>query len=236
MRSETARKVLGLTLVEALCVLAIAGLIMVAVLGALEATVSGIRRGRAALRDARLAHGIAALLSADFAEAASIRTADTPAFIGGGGTGPGGGPMLAFFTRHSAFPMSRPSGSGVFRVEYILEENEERAGVFSLFRRESPYLPGREEVPGGEGEAERVAEGLTAVRLRFFDGTQWYDSWQRMALPHMMRVQYGMAGEGAEPRWETECFLAPVASADVDVTPQVGGDSSASIGNSNASF
>jgi len=215
VRRKTPLDASGLTLVEALCVLAIVGLIMGAVLSTLEATVSGFQRARATLRDARLAQGIATLFRADLAEAVSIRSAEISALRGGGT----GGVMLAFFTKHSAFPLGRPSGSGVFRVEYIMEESEERPGVFSLFRRESPHIPGREPASGTTAEGERVADGLAAIRLRFFDGTQWYDSWQRMTMPYMIRMDFGLAGDEAEPRGETTAYFTPVASADVDATP-----------------
>jgi hypothetical protein len=69
-----------------------------------------------------------------------------------------------------------PRSAGEFdfcRISYYLDENRE-TGRFTLLRRRNPD-PAAEPLEGGV--REEIAEGLTGMRLEYYDGFQWYEDW-----------------------------------------------------------
>ena len=222
MRCDAARRaVSGLTLLEALCTLAIVAMVMSAVLGVLTTTVRGFERAGTGLRRTRLTAGLVRVMGRDMASATAVRTKEIAALQGGAGLSDGSSAALAFFTTHSFSPRPMPSPSGLRRVAYILRPDSDGESTFTLFRRERPYVPGRADADGDAAD-ERLIEGLTSWRLRFYDGSEWHDGWQRVTLPYLVRldVAFETLADGT-PAIET-LYLAPKTDPDGDLTPVMG--------------
>jgi Tfp pilus assembly protein PilW len=55
----------------------------------------------------------------------------------------------------------------------------------------------------GSHTAERVmplGEGMRGLRLRYFDGQMWYDTWQRTSLPQALEITVVFHNRGGEAR------------------------------------
>ena len=68
------------SLIEVVCALAIAGVLITAVFGVLSITARGSARARGAMRETRLIAGLARTLRRDISAACAFRSPDSPAF------------------------------------------------------------------------------------------------------------------------------------------------------------
>lgn len=76
------------------------------------------------------------------------------------------------FATHNHTPR-RPGEGDFCETSYFLEKNP-RTGRFTLFRRRNPTLAFD---PLSGGVREELATGLSGLRLEYYDGLFWYDSW-----------------------------------------------------------
>lgn len=101
-----------------------------------------------------------------------------------GGEDEQGQPYLELLST-AATPMGGAPG-GVARIRYLLApDQDEPAGVLSLYRSEQPRWTTPDTGPG-----QRLIPGVTALELRFYDGTVWSDSWldKGAALPTRVEI------------------------------------------------
>lgn len=76
------------------------------------------------------------------------------------------------FGTHNHMP--RQPGQGDFcQVSFFVEKNQ-KTGVYSLWRRRNPAI-GVDPLSGGE--REEIARGVTGLKLEYYDGYDWYDTW-----------------------------------------------------------
>ncbi len=178
----TARRRAGLTLLEVVCVIAITGVMMGALLGAVTMTARGVTDLRRTMRSQRLVTGIERLLRHDLSSACAVREPKLPSFIGRPAPSLSGEPVLEFFTTRTL--SDRPEGA-IQRVSYTLRRSEDDEETYDLFRRESAYAPGKKVSAAPE---ERLASGIALFDAQFHDGTLWREQWERNALPDSVRV------------------------------------------------
>lgn len=76
------------------------------------------------------------------------------------------------FATHNHTPR-RPGEGDFCETSYFLEKDP-RTGRFTLFRRRNPTLAFD---PLSGGVREELATGLSGLRLEYYDGLFWYDSW-----------------------------------------------------------
>ena len=76
------------------------------------------------------------------------------------------------FATHNYTPQ-RP-GEGDFCEESIFLEKDPKSGRFTLWRRRNPLIAFD---PLSGGTREELATGLAGLRLEYYDGLEWYDSW-----------------------------------------------------------
>lgn len=76
------------------------------------------------------------------------------------------------FATHNYTPSH--AGEGDFcEVSYYLDQDPE-AGQLALWRRRNPTISLD---PLSGGSREKIAQGIVGMRLEYFDGYDWYDSW-----------------------------------------------------------
>jgi prepilin-type N-terminal cleavage/methylation domain-containing protein len=176
------RRRAGLTLLEVLCVTAIAAIMMGAMLGAVTVTARGAKETRAVMRAQRVAGGVERILRRDLTLACALRAGRNETFIGRPTSDVTYEPVMEFFTLNS---LADAPDTIVRRVAYTLKPSEEDETRFDLYRRETPYHPNQ---PPAEVPDERLAAGILAFAAQYHDGALWRDQWQRDALPHMLRL------------------------------------------------
>ncbi len=76
------------------------------------------------------------------------------------------------FATHNYTPQ-RP-GEGDFCEESIFLEKDPKSGRYTLWRRRNPLIAFD---PLSGGTREELATGLAGLRLEYYDGLEWYDSW-----------------------------------------------------------
>jgi len=76
------------------------------------------------------------------------------------------------FATHNYTP-NRPGEGDYCETSYFLEKDP-RTGQFTLFRRRNPTLAFN---PLSGGVREELAAGLGGLRLEYYDGWDWFDSW-----------------------------------------------------------
>jgi len=181
----------GLTLLETLLAISMLAVILLALQTALSSGVGAYRRCRDASERDTMAWGAIRLIGGDLQRV----TCQSPA--GGGealwGASEVNGPgtcLLRMRTHARAAPGARD-----MLVDYFFVPGQ-RGGA--LVRRSEPLEgPGPpEESAAGASQAdqaryETIAAGLRAVRLRYFDGQAWsesYSSAQRSSLPRLVEA------------------------------------------------
>jgi len=208
----------GLTLFEALCTLALLAMVMAALFGVLRLAVGGSERSHAILRRARIVSGIGRIMGRDFLAVCNWSEDKMPALHGAATSQNNGGARLAFFCTNTLAAEPEPSPSGLWRVEYLLETSERVPGCYDLFRRETPYTPGKP-LDRSLSQTERLAAGLTTWRMRFSDGSEWHDEWQRNHLPQCARLELGLGSEEASDSEIEVFYFSPVVSVEAGAFP-----------------
>ncbi|MDB6131638.1 MAG: hypothetical protein JWM04_2745 [Verrucomicrobiales bacterium] len=79
------------------------------------------------------------------------------------------------FGTHNFMPTHDREGD-FCQVSYFLDRDL-KTGEFILWRRRNPFLALD---PLSGGKRERIASGLKGLRLEYYDGFDWYDTWGQM--------------------------------------------------------
>lgn len=212
--SQWLRRRAGLTLLEAICVTAIVAMMLALLMGIVTATVRETNSARATMHSQRVATGVERVIRQDMAGACAVPDKKLSSFVGRPASSYEVEPAMEFFTLHTLG--GRP---GIIRrVAYSLRRSETDTPdeeTYVLFRQESPYTPGE---PLPDSPRELLASGIVGCDLRFYDGTQWQESWKRDALPVLVRATLALRDEtGSESR--SIFFFAPVADNDGNPLP-----------------
>lgn len=211
----------GLTLLEALCTLALLAMVMAALFGVLRLASGGSARSREVLRRARVVSGIGRIMGRDFFTAWNHGDANMPALHGGRVPLSSDGVRLVFFCTHTLATEPKYSPSGVRRVEYLLKESETTDGRYDLFRRETPYTADKP-LDRSLSQTERLATGLATWRMRFSDAEEWHDEWRRDYLPQEARLEWVFASDDAAANEVEVFYFSPQVSVEVDAFPVTG--------------
>jgi general secretion pathway protein J len=123
-------------------------------------------------------------------------------------------PLLRFTTLgHRRWQPNSPE-TDLSLVEYKIEKSE-NSDLLTLLHREETNLLSTSEASMEEYE---LAEGLKELSVRFFDGTDWSDSWDAAAkqgLPQAVEVKFAIPIENEDREFS---FRAPIPSAKPFVT------------------
>ena len=217
MACRMRRGVAAVTLVEALCTLAILGVMMSAMFGVLSVTLRSVERTRERLRSERVVSGIGRCLRRDLHAASGART-DKVAPLTTSDTIAGSGATLSFFTTRPLTAHVRSSPSGLWRVRYVVRSVDDETGAFDLMRAAAPYTVGKD-IDWGSAAEERLARGLAEWRLRFHDGSEWVDAWQRPKLPCMVRVDVRVEGGEDEADRSHVLYFRPMVTPEINPLP-----------------
>jgi hypothetical protein len=76
------------------------------------------------------------------------------------------------FATHNYTP--RHAREGDFCQESFYLDKDPETGQFSLWRRRNPTIALD---PLAGGSREEIAKGVVGLKLEYFDGTDWFDSW-----------------------------------------------------------
>lgn len=177
----------GLTLVEVMVVLAVSGLLLGGMWQFYHNSIWAYQRG---LQEVRLTQGARTVLRFMTRDIQKALATATPSGIQG--------------TKHQSpaamdadrleLVMAVYPASGVpQRVRYVLEPAS-ADGTRTLKRAVAIV---------GSRAAERVmplGEGVHGLRLRYFDGQVWYDTWQRTSLPQALEITVVFHNRGGEAR------------------------------------
>jgi type II secretory pathway component PulJ len=206
------------TLFEALCVLAVVGLLLAAATAALSSTVRSFTAGRAALREARIFAGVERTLRRDLSSACALRVDDLPAFVARGSGSGGTTSRIEFFTTNSPLSGETKAASPVRRVEYEARASERFPGRTALFRRETAFdlVERRLDAPG---PAEALADDLAGCDFAVWAGREWTGEWSRPGLPAAVRVQIEMPREGTDGPARYVFVSATGVTPDADPMP-----------------
>jgi len=97
------------------------------------------------------------------------------------------------FATHNYTP--RRAREGDFCQESFYLDKDLETGQFSLWRRRNPTIA-PDALAGGS--KEEIAKGVVGLKLEYFDGTDWYDSWGEVKSPGKpqtsMREQNNLSG------------------------------------------
>jgi len=203
------------TLIEALCTLAIVALILSATFGALTMTVRSVERARETLRRSRVTSGIARVLRRDFNAVCGASEKKLPALEAGGF---GNGTRLAFFSTRSLALRGSGGTPGLYRIEYTLRPSDRLPGLYQVLRMETPYTVGKP-LDRSRSAAERLADGVSFWRLRFYDGTEWHDQWKRKKLPTSVRLDIAIGEADVAPERAQSLYFVPLVSPEADPLP-----------------
>ncbi|MCD6415312.1 MAG: prepilin-type N-terminal cleavage/methylation domain-containing protein [Planctomycetes bacterium] len=208
----------GFTLLEAICALAIAALVIGATLGVLRFTVRAIEQAGGRMRQARVAWGIARVLRRDFEGAFAAGGEGAPALVALPVGLREGGASLEFTTTSSF--TARANDPGLYRVEYELRPSRKNPDVRRLIRTETPYVVGRELDPSEARSAvETLAEGIVLWRVECYDGTIWRDSWRGDHLPVALRIGISLRGEERAAALPQTFYFCALVNPDADPMP-----------------
>ena len=169
-RRPALRNVSAFTLIEVMISAALMALILVSAylcLGAGFDAQKLIEPRTEIIQNARVA---LAIMTADLRAACPLSKSDD--FIGMTRTiGDMEADNLDFGTHHYT---PRRAREGDFCQESFYLDKDPETGRFSLWRRRNPMLA-PDALSGGS--KEEIAQNVAGLRLEYFDGTDWYDSW-----------------------------------------------------------
>jgi type II secretion system protein J len=203
----------GLTLIEVICALAIAAMLMATLMGSLTLTARAMTEAGQYARQRRVEAGLERILRHDLSAAIQPDAKNVVAF-NGQPTAPSDiseEPCLEFFTTAHLSPDAPAGGTGITDVTYVLRTDGGAQGKQVLLRRETEYTPGK---TPPYCPLERLAGGITSWQLRFYDGAQWRNDWKRNSLPVAVRLD--LSFEGEERQSLIEMTFAPMATADAN--------------------
>ncbi len=217
------RKNAAFTLLEVVCAVGIAAVVMMALLGSLSVTIRGFQQAHETIRSARVASGLERIMRRDLKSAYTLTEKGVRPLVGSnpdmGSLGMGEeARFLEFFSTNSFAPPGRTPGTGLVRIEYILRPSGGPDGGYDVLRKETPYMVAK---PPGTAASltERLAGGIALWTIRFFDGTEWRDEWRRTSLPPALRVNFALE-QGGDAADSTETiFFAPIVDTDGDPLP-----------------
>jgi prepilin-type N-terminal cleavage/methylation domain-containing protein len=224
MRASFPHRPSGLTLIEVICALAIAAMLMATLMGTLTLTARAMAEAGQSARQSRVEAGIERILRHDLAGAVQPDAKRVLAFSGMA-TVPSEiseEPCLDFLTTAHLSPGATagvPGGSqgnaGITEVAYVLRTDSDAPGKMVLLRGETEYAPGK---PQPERLLERLATGITYWRLSFYNGAQWVGTWKRNMPPPAVKLE--MSFEGEEQQRLVEMTFAPMPTTDANPPPQ----------------
>ena len=205
------------SLIEVVCVVAVAAILLGAIFGVATTTISAIRGTRESMRRTRVAAGVARLLRRDFEYAFRVRGKDVVTLKGGPTATDQSEDFLEFFTTNSLARRGRLPETGLSRVTYSFRASARSADRFQLVRTEQPY----DAVKGLSGTAvgEALTDGLTRCRVMFHNGSEWRDNWKMQALPPGMRIQLAFDVDDAAETHTDASFFAPLVDPRADPWP-----------------
>lgn len=185
------RRAAAFTLIEVMVSSALMALILVSAylcLGAGFSAQKMVEPRAEIMQNARVAM---ALMSADLRAACPLSKTDD--FVGMTRTvGDIEADNLDFAT-HNYTP--RRAREGDFCQESFYLDKDPETGQFSLWRRRNPTIA-LDELSGGS--KEEIAKGVVGLKLEYFDGYDWYDSWGEVKdssrPPHSSREQNNLSG------------------------------------------
>lgn len=217
-KGATARRRAGLTLIEVMCALAIAALMMGALFGALSITVRAMQHTRRAMRRTRVIGGIVRVLRRDLEAAFAASEKDRLAFQGRSDV-TDGAPCLVFFTTNAFAPAAARSTTGLSRIEYVRKRSSRGPGRYEVARTETAYTFGKP-LEKRKAFSETLADGIAAWQLRFYDGAEWKEKWRSRKLPAAVRLDIALEGKEPTPQRTQTYLFTPLASADADPLPR----------------
>jgi type II secretion system protein J len=203
----------GLTLIEVICALAIAAMLMATLMGTLTLTARAMTEASQSARQRRIEAGLERILRHDLTAAVLPDAKQIVAFTGVP-TAPSEvseEPCMEFLTTAHLSPADSAAGAEITDVSYVLRTDSDEAGKLVLLRREKEYTPGK---PPPERPLERLAAGITLWQLSFYDGARWLTAWKRDRPPAAVRLEVSF--EGDERQAMIEMIFAPLATADAN--------------------
>ena len=213
MRAAFPSRAPGLTLIEVICALAIAAMLMATLMGTLTLTARAMTEAGQSARQRRVEAGIERILRHDLTAAVLPDAQHVVAFTGVPTvpTELSEEPCLEFLTTAHLSPAASAADAGIAEVSYVLRTDSDAAGKLVLLRGETEYAPGK---PPPERPLERLATGITFWQLSFYDGAQWVSAWQRNMPPPAVKLEISF--EGDERQSLIEMIFAPLATADAE--------------------
>lgn len=188
-RSGQIRREGGLTLIELMVVMVISGLLMSATWRLFHASLRAYQRGMQTIRVTQAVRATLEAVQRDIERAFASNVVygiqgKAQQYTSAAGTSVDVDQLVLLTmvspTRDVATETKGPGGT-LKRVRYVLEANE-GSESFVLQRRVSE---------AGKDTTERVilfSKHLQALRVRYFDGTLWFDNWQHETLPVALEI------------------------------------------------
>jgi len=171
----------GFTLIEVMISSALMALILVSAylcLGAGFSAQKMVEPRAEIIQNARVALG---LMTADFRAACPL--SKTNDFLGRSRTIGDIQADNVDFATHNYTP--RRVREGDFCQESLSLGKDSKTGQYCLWRRRNPTI-GLDDLSGGR--KEEIATGVVGLRLEYFDGYDWYDSWGAVKEPGKQRA------------------------------------------------
>ncbi len=213
MRAAFQPRAPGLTLIEVMCALAIAAMLMATLMGTLTLTARAMTEAGRSARQRRIEAGLERTLRHDLTAAVLPDARQVVAFTGVP-TAPSEiseEPCLEFLTTARLSPAASAGDAEIADVSYVLRTDSDADGKLVLLRRETEYAPGK---PPQDRPLERLAPGITFWQLSFYDGARWLGSWKRDMPP--IAVKLDLSFEGDDRQALIEMVFAPLATADAN--------------------
>jgi len=195
------------TLLEMLVATAMIAVLAGSLYASMRVAFAARRTGEAALAPITEAQAVFESIGRDLACAPPPRGILAGPFVGTDDDDPATGApadTVDFFTRPISTPGAAP---GIVRVAYGLTADGETKAVT---RRITVNLLAPEQQEPSE---EVLCSNVTALNLRYFDGSDWYDRWDSTAagdsLPLAVEVVLRVASEGNRQEEFREVFVLP---------------------------
>ena len=166
----------GFTLIEVVIASALMALILVSAYACLSAGYASqkiIEPRVEILQNARVAM---AIMTADLRAACPL--SPDAEFVGMTRTLEGAEADNLDFATHNYTP--RHPGEGDYCQESFFVEKDPATGQLGLYRRQNPRIAPD---PLSGGSREEIAQGVRGLKLEYYDGLDWYDSWGEVKSP-----------------------------------------------------
>ncbi|MCX7703886.1 MAG: GspJ family type II secretion system protein [Planctomycetota bacterium] len=96
---------------------------------------------------------------------------------------------IDFVCTSPSFPDENGKRTHLIEVGYQLKENETALGYYLLLRRESRTVEGN---PLQGGVLRVLYDKVKSLNFKYYDGTDWYDSWsykEQKGLPRAVKIE-----------------------------------------------